>query len=78
MTFDELCQVEAAFLRSSHAIRRVATHELISDLLKAEVVIQEVRHAGSTLCDPDAPPSLREAAMKRLLVTLFGEHHVQL
>lgn len=78
MNFDELCAIEVSFVRASYAVRKVATHELITDLLLAEGILQEVRHAGSTLCDPAVSDTLRQQATKRLLVSLFGEHHAQL
>lgn len=78
MTFDELCNAETAFARASRAVRMVGEHELISDLLKVEIVIQEVRHAGSTLCCTGLTPELKARVIERLLVSLFGSHHVQL
>lgn len=72
MNFQQLCDAEGVCMKASHAVRTVGTIENINRMKQVEFIVAEVRHAGSTLCEPQSSPELRNAAVNRLISSLFS------
>ena len=72
MNFQQLIDAEAACMKASHVVRTVGTQENINRMKQVEFIVAEIRHAGSTLCEPTSSAALREEAIRRLVSSLFS------
>ena len=71
MIFEQLCDVEQAGARAVRSVRVVGERELLNRLNSVEYILAEVRHAGQVLCDRSVSSELRNAAVNRLIGSLF-------
>lgn len=73
MNFQQLCDVEQACERAVRAVRIVGSNDMVREMGQLSYIIQEVRHAGQTLCsrEPDGY-GRREAAVQRLIAAIFS------
>lgn len=73
MNFQQLCDVEQACERAVRAVRIVGSNDMVREMGQLSYIIQEVRHAGQTLCSRDsAAMAHREAAVQRLIGAIFS------
>lgn len=73
MNFQQLLDVEQACERAVRAVRIVGSNDMVREMGQLSYIIQEVRHAGQTLCSRDpADMERREAAVQRLVGAIFS------
>jgi hypothetical protein len=73
MNFQQLCDVEQACERAVRAVRIVGSNDMVREMGQLSYIIQEVRHAGQTLCSSDqADNAFREEAVNRLVSAIFS------
>jgi len=73
VNFQQLCDVEQACERAVRAVRIVGSTDMVKEMGQLSYIIQEVRHAGQTLCSTDPLADMhREAAVMRLIGAIFS------